>query len=108
MTVALVVAPGYLLWSYRGLLFLRLLLFRSSVQTHWWRLVEEPPRVERALSVEVVRLFLVLLTLLVTGCAIGLQLLPKVTHERRWFPWRLACLSWRVNCESVHVMRALL
>ena len=25
----------------------------------------------------------------VTGCAIGLQLLPKVTHERRWFPWSL-------------------
>ena len=34
---------------YRGLFFLRLLLFRSSVQTHRRGLVEEPPRVERAL-----------------------------------------------------------
>ena len=51
------------------------------------------PCVQRALSVEVVRPFLVVLTLLVTGCAMGLQLLPSVTHERRWFPWRLACLS---------------
>ena len=58
---------------YRGLVFLRLLLFRSSVQTHRRGLVEEPPRVERALSVEVVRPFLVVLTLLVTGCAVGLQ-----------------------------------
>ena len=28
-----------------------------------------------------------LLSLLVTDCAMGLQLLSKMTRERRWFPW---------------------
>ena len=84
LTLVFIVASSFFVFS----------IFRSSVQTHRRGLVEEPPRVERALSVEVVRPFLVVLTLLVTGCAVELQLLPRVTHERRWFPWRLACLSW--------------
>ena len=54
-------------------------VFSSSARTHRRGLVEEPPRVERALSVEVVRLSFPLL----------LQFFRKVTHERRWFPWTL-------------------
>ena len=27
-----------------------------------------------------------------TSSSVELQLLPKVAHKRRWFPWRLACL----------------
>ena len=44
-------------------------------------LVEEPPRGERALSVEVVRPFLVVLTLIVTGCAMDAraQVVPVET-----------------------------
>ena len=69
---------------FRGFFFLRLLLFRSSVQTHRRGLVEEPPRVERVLSVEVVPL----------SCPFLLVLFRKVTHERRWFPWRLV---WAIS-----------
>ena len=46
---AMTVVLGTYFGLSRGLFFLRLLLFRSSVQTHRWELVEEPPRVERAL-----------------------------------------------------------
>ena len=57
---------------FRGIFFLRLLLFRSSVQTHRRGLVEEPPRVERVLSVEVVPVSYPFL----------LMLFREVTHGR--------------------------
>ena len=96
-----------LVFTLSGLFFLRLLLFRSSVQSHRRGLAEEPPRVERALRGGCASFFflLVVLVLLRSSCAPCLRLCLTLYLLRHFY--YLDRAGQDLGCKSRNFQAAL-